>query len=90
MQNPTRPHDGVSSTEKAIGYVPPRLQPAQQLLRVLQVWVARGDTPQGSVLQISVLQCNTVPVTMLLLCILKASNAVPNQDLLYLAPTTQQ
>lgn len=58
-----------------------------------QVWGACGDTPQGpggGALQISVLQHNIVPVMTLLLCILKASNAVPNRDLLYLAPTTRQ
>lgn len=44
----------------------------------------------GGALQISVLQHNIVPVMTLLLCILKASNAVPNRDLLYLAPTTRQ
>lgn len=49
----------------------------------------KGQGGAGGALQISVLQHNIVPVMTLLLCILKASNAVPNRDLLYLAPTTQ-
>lgn len=73
-----------------MGHELPLLPPAQQLLRVSQVWRACAQQGAGT-LQVSVLQHNTVPVMMLLLCILKASNAVPNwHKLLYLAPTARQ
>lgn len=85
-KTPPDPMMGCPRMKKAMGYEP--LQTAQSFAGL----GAHGDTPQGRLgsLWISVPQHTTVHMMMLLFCILKASHAVPNQDLVYLAPTSQQ